>query len=91
MLREFPHKVLDPRILLELTPITLPKDLPTGRVMTEPATQFLTGSQIFQPTRERQRGFGEPAGPEPIHQVPGAVLRGRRIVHAFEKNPHAPL
>lgn len=69
---------------LQLRNITTAKLLPFGRVMTEPASQFIAGGHIFEPPIQQEVFFFHTTRPQAVHKEAGPVIRPILAIHTLD-------
>src|SRR5579872_2994731 len=52
--------------------------------MPKPGTQLAAGGNLLEPEVHVRPPFGDPTGPEPLHQHTGPITRLRLVVDAFQ-------
>src|SRR5579871_6755993 len=63
---------------------------PVG-VVPEPSAELLAGGELLPPRVEAGLLLGQPTGPEPIDQHPGAILRGGGLVRPLDLDPRGSI
>lgn len=61
-------------VALELLDVALREAFPALGPMAKPLAQLVTRGGVLEPLVKLRPGFGNPAGPEPVHKYPEAAV-----------------
>jgi hypothetical protein len=75
---------------VEFARVPAPEFFPPARIVTEPATQLITGSGISRPTGKGEGGLGYPPRPDPVDEPTGSRILIAELVDA-DRSDHGSI